>query len=178
MKPPSGVGVRPPPGESSAAGKPANNDPGLTKSDPGAYETTVRRAWSDGATPNNVAVEADVPTYLDLRVSPVHQPTPHTIVGVRLEGTDTLTLGRGTFLVGRHAEADLHFDSRDVGRRHARLHVRADGVVVEDLGAANGTFVNGEAVSGECPLADGSRVKFATVEFLVTLLTNDAQLRG
>ncbi len=46
-------------------------------------------------------------------------------------------------VVGRDAAAGLVLDTPNVSRLHARLERRGDGIVVEDLGSTNGTWVNG-----------------------------------
>ncbi len=102
-------------------------------------------------------------------------PGSGRISGLRLDGSQDVLLNRGTFLVGRHPDCDVYIDSRDVGRRHAQLHVRDDRVTVEDLGTANGTFVNDEAVTGETEVPDGSHLRFATLEFTVTYYRSEGQ---
>src|SRR5690606_36770025 len=44
-------------------------------------------------------------------------------------------------------------------RYHARFHVSADALEVEDLGSRNGTFVNGEKITGRVGVATGDRVR-------------------
>jgi ABC-type multidrug transport system ATPase subunit/predicted component of type VI protein secretion system len=68
-----------------------------------------------------------------------------------------VTVGDVPLVAGRDEVADLRLDSPLVSRAHARLS-RRDGVLtVEDLGSANGTFVDGRRVR-EATLADGARV--------------------
>jgi hypothetical protein len=43
-------------------------------------------------------------------------------------------------------------------RRHARFALESGVVVVEDLGSANGTFVNGRKIRSRTPLSEGDRV--------------------
>jgi pSer/pThr/pTyr-binding forkhead associated (FHA) protein len=50
-----------------------------------------------------------------------------------------------------------------VSARHARLSLRQGRWWVEDLGSANGTYVNGLPVEGPAPLADGSEIEIAQV---------------
>ena len=48
--------------------------------------------------------------------------------------------------VGSNRESDLHLRDAAVSWNHARLRLDGDRVVVEDLGSANGTFVNDRSV--------------------------------
>ena len=76
----------------------------------------------------------------------------------RLETSDTV-LGRG-----QHAAVKLIDDG--VSRRHARIVQDARGdVLVEDLGSANGTFVNGERVERRS-LKDGDKVRLGNTTVL------------
>ena len=77
--------------------------------------------------------------------------------GRRLSVTDELVIGRGVSGEGRLSE-DL-----ELSRRHARVWREADGrIMVEDLGSANGTFVNGERVRGPRQLYSGDKVRVGT----------------
>jgi pSer/pThr/pTyr-binding forkhead associated (FHA) protein len=93
-----------------------------------------------------------------------------------MSSTDTprakfcLTIGRrqtilmeGTHLVGRTPDAVIAIDSPSVSRSHARIVVAADGVTIEDLGSKNGTYVNGERISGSVPLSDGQEIRIGAV---------------
>ena len=74
--------------------------------------------------------------------------------GRRLSVTDELVIGRGVSGEGRLSE-DL-----ELSRRHARVWREADGrIMVEDLGSANGTFVNGERVRSPRQLDAGDKVR-------------------
>lgn len=66
---------------------------------------------------------------------------------------DQLTLGR------EEGRADLVLDDPGVSRVHARFAVDRGAVVVEDLGSSNGTFVNGERISGSVELAADDEVQ-------------------
>jgi len=72
----------------------------------------------------------------------------------------------GRHVVGRGAEADIVFDDTGVSRLHAELVVSYDGTVeVHDLGSTNGTYLNGEPVSGPQPLHDGDAIRIGDSEF-------------
>jgi hypothetical protein len=61
--------------------------------------------------------------------------------------------------VGRDASNFISLDDGKASREHAKVRF-ADGVyAVEDLGSANGTFVNERQISGQTPLADGDLVR-------------------
>lgn len=67
----------------------------------------------------------------------------------------------GGLLLGRERLCNIRFDperDRVVGRTHARLEVRPDGIYLIDLNSANGTFrSDGTAVRGEVRLNSGDR---------------------
>lgn len=68
-------------------------------------------------------------------------------------------------VVGRSPnEADFVIGHVDMSRRHARFYMAGGQLVVEDLGSTNGTFVDGEAVTGEpMPVASGARIEFGVL---------------
>jgi pSer/pThr/pTyr-binding forkhead associated (FHA) protein len=62
-------------------------------------------------------------------------------------------------VVGRDASADLVLDDSGVSRAHARVRSVNGRVVIEDLDSSNGTFVNGERISGRVDLRPGDEVQ-------------------
>jgi pSer/pThr/pTyr-binding forkhead associated (FHA) protein len=68
-------------------------------------------------------------------------------------------------VLGRQAECDLQLTEGHASRRHAKLFLADDGVWLEDLASANGTFVNGNKVTGKLKLASGDRLRFDVEEF-------------
>ncbi len=66
----------------------------------------------------------------------------------------------GELILGREqGSADLVIDDPGVSRRHARVLVDNGGVIVEDLGSSNGTYVNGQRISGPVELGAGDEVQ-------------------
>ena len=68
---------------------------------------------------------------------------------------------------GRHQDSDIFLDDISVSRRHATFTRTDDGIVVADLGALNGTYVNRELVERQI-LRPGDEVqigKFRLVFF-------------
>jgi len=56
------------------------------------------------------------------------------------------TLAFGSHVLGRGRDADVQLVSKDVSRRHARVEVCPEGVVVHDLGSKNGVQARGTRV--------------------------------
>ena len=54
---------------------------------------------------------------------------------------------QGSLVVGRAPEVEVSLRSQAVSRRHAQIHVTAEGVRIEDLGSHNGTRRNGETLT-------------------------------
>src|SRR5213594_158531 len=75
--------------------------------------------------------------------------------------------------VGRADYNDLVLADGSVSTSHAKLQRREGVWVLVDLDSTNGTFVDGERVHGESPLAPGAAVRFGDVQ-LVFEPTDDA----
>ena len=73
------------------------------------------------------------------------------------------TFDKSVVAVGRHPLSDLRFDpeaDRDVSTRHAELRMIESRCVVVDNNSTNGTFVNGERITGERELRTGDVISF------------------
>ncbi len=66
--------------------------------------------------------------------------------------------------IGRADYNDLMLPDASVSTAHAKLQRREGVWVIVDLDSTNGTFVDGERVKGESPLAPGTIVRFGTVD--------------
>ncbi len=75
--------------------------------------------------------------------------------------------------IGRADYNDLVVPDPSVSTSHAKLQRREGVWVLLDLDSTNGTFVDGERVKGEAPLAPGATVRFGDVQ-LVFEPTDDA----
>jgi S1-C subfamily serine protease len=81
---------------------------------------------------------------------------------------------KGYIGLGRHPLSDVRFDTErdlDVSSRHAAMVRQADSFSIRDLGSKNGTFVNGQRITGDVPLRDGDVIRFGqkgpAVEFRI-----------
>lgn len=90
---------------------------------------------------------------------------------VEVPGKPPVELKPGEVLIGRSRHCALQIAEATVSRQHARLLVGPDGKVrLEDLGSSNGTFVNGERVTGTRDLANGDRLMVGEVEMRISIL--------
>lgn len=74
----------------------------------------------------------------------------------------------GITTIGRKKDCSIRIPLDVVSRRHAEVAVTDDAVVVRDLGAANGTFVNAKKVETE-ELEAGDQVMIGPVVFTVQI---------
>jgi predicted component of type VI protein secretion system len=61
----------------------------------------------------------------------------------------SFTFDKQTISIGRDPTADIVLDNTGVSRQHAQIDRTPTGYVLEDLGSANGTFLNEMAVTRE-----------------------------
>ena len=85
------------------------------------------------------------------------------------EANAVVTLAGESLVLGRDPACDHVLDHPAVSRRHARISRRGDLVVVEDLGSANGTFVNGKRVTGPVVVKAGDVVALGSFTFELTV---------
>lgn len=76
---------------------------------------------------------------------------------------------RPKWIIGRQMGSDIHLIDPSVSRTHAEVSLHPDGLLVRDLGSANGTFVNERPMLPLSPtlLRPGERLRLGNV---VTLL--------
>jgi DNA-binding winged helix-turn-helix (wHTH) protein len=71
------------------------------------------------------------------------------------------TLAKDEMVIGRGSDADIVLPERQVSRHHSKIHYRDGRYLLEDLTSKNGTFLNGQQVSGTAPLQDGDEIQIA-----------------
>jgi hypothetical protein len=81
------------------------------------------------------------------------------------EGDLRLPLAVGASLLGRGPECDIVLRDPSISRRHARLIVADDGVVLTDLDSTVGVLVNGERIMGSSPVSPGDAITFGSIVF-------------
>jgi len=70
----------------------------------------------------------------------------------------------GGVTIGRSGAADVAINDRYASGMHARIYSRGARYFIEDLDSTNGTYVNGERVSGERPLDDLDEIRIGDTE--------------
>ncbi|HEX7129695.1 MAG TPA: FHA domain-containing protein [Rhodanobacteraceae bacterium] len=88
-----------------------------------------------------------------------------------LRGVSGPTFGRsfgvgGEMVFGRQPECDVCIPIGEISRRHARIKPTPDGVLVEDLDSANGTYINGKRIRSGM-LHPGEELGLDTVRFML-----------
>ena len=68
-------------------------------------------------------------------------------------------LGPQAIVIGREPPADMVIPDTRISRKHCRVGLILDDVFVTDLGSSNGTYVDGERISGNAFLPVGGRLR-------------------
>jgi len=102
-----------------------------------------------------------------------------TLPRFMLRGVSGATFGK-TFavtdnaVVGRQPDCDIAVPAEEISRHHVRLRVTPEGLLVEDLGSANGTFINDKRVQSGL-LKPGEELRLDAVRFLLVTPGMDAR---
>lgn len=67
-------------------------------------------------------------------------------------------LNKDIITLGRDITNDIVINDPEVSRHHMRMTRGAGGYTIEDLGSTNGTFVNGQRLTGARPLRNGELI--------------------
>jgi DNA-binding winged helix-turn-helix (wHTH) protein len=78
-------------------------------------------------------------------------------------GDREFLLAAAPLVIGRAHDAGIRIDAGGVSRHHARILISDGAARLEDLDSKNGTFVNGEPVTGPRLLQDGDEIRLGPV---------------
>jgi len=70
---------------------------------------------------------------------------------------------------------DIVIPDRQVSRQHARITNTGKGIILEDLGSKNGTFVNNQPLTAEVKLVEADEIQIALTQTFL-FLSSDATL--
>jgi len=91
---------------------------------------------------------------------------------ISIDASDDLLVGRKDNVRGIYPDIDLGLDDgydAGVSRRHAVIAPVHDGWNIEDLGSANGTFVNSKRLAANTPTLarSGDELRFGTLQLRI-----------
>lgn len=69
----------------------------------------------------------------------------------------------GENVLGRDNDVSVVISMKSISRRHARIVVSGDTVMLEDLGSKNGTWVRGRRIAGPTEINDGDEIRLGSV---------------
>jgi hypothetical protein len=81
----------------------------------------------------------------------------------------------GSLVIGRDVECDIVIPDRQVSRQHARITKGNNGVILEDLGSKNGTFLNNQVLSKPVKLFESDEIAIALTQTFL-FLSSDATM--
>jgi hypothetical protein len=77
-----------------------------------------------------------------------------------------------TIVLGREATCDITVADRQISRFHARLTPTSEGIMLEDLGSKNGTYLNGALLSAQVVLQDGDVLSVAMAQQFMFIVSD------
>jgi pSer/pThr/pTyr-binding forkhead associated (FHA) protein len=88
----------------------------------------------------------------------------------RAEGDKrSFSITKDITVIGRREDCDLRIPVSEVSRKHCRVLKDGDAIRVEDLGSSNGTYHNGQRISGSATLEPGDSVQVGPVVFVLQI---------
>ena len=105
----------------------------------------------------------------EIKVAPP-MPTLKVIAGPA-EGR-SVDVGGG-IVIGR-GDVDLSIDDEELSRQHVRIRPVDGGVVIEDLGSTNGSWLNGERINGSVVLTRGGTLRAGRSEIRIEVGRTDS----
>jgi hypothetical protein len=120
------------------------------------------------STEKSGAAQAAAPARPSVPAAPSRQPVRLQPV-LDIDG-QRYSLNAPSIVLGRSSEADIHVEDTGVSRRHLEIRT-ANGVsTAVDMGSTNGSYVNGQKVSGSTELTDGSTITMGRTKIIFRLL--------
>ena len=123
-----------------------------TSADPGSEPAQPE---TDDPVARRVALYAEL-----LRLAPPAENTGgRLLLADAAGGVRAIPLTAAPIEIGRAAACAVRLDDPEISRHHCRVSIGVDGTWLEDLGAANGTWLNDQRMSSRAPLHDGDVIR-------------------
>ncbi len=90
------------------------------------------------------------------------------VLGGKNDGRE-IAITTPEFIIGRGDNAQLRPTSDLISRNHCAIRLIDRKVVIEDLGSRNGTFVNGEALTGSYEAKAGDNLRVGRLQFEILI---------
>ena len=111
---------------------------------------------------------------------PVQQPQveieAEMMVYIGDENVAKFSLRHGEYIIGRDQGCQICIDTEGISRHHARLNFQGYELTVEDLGSANGVFIEGVRIQLPTRVRPDQQVEVGNARFLVRLKTESSEM--
>ena len=87
-----------------------------------------------------------------------------------------IPLGNGVAILGRRPDCDVRVPLLLVSRKHCRITLDDEKTIIQDLGSANGTFVNCERIT-EAVVKAGDIISIGSVHFTLQVNGEPAEIK-
>lgn len=91
---------------------------------------------------------------------------------LRAVGRDDIAL-ESEQSIGRESDCDIRIVDKTISRYHARISITRVGMVVEDLGSTNGTYLNGVRIQRAMGVSLGDTLRFHNIVYRVVSHCSD-----
>ncbi|MHC4714257.1 MAG: protein kinase domain-containing protein [Planctomycetota bacterium] len=125
-------------------------------------------APAEGPAPTEEPVPVEEPAAEEKPEAQPEEPVKKAPRLVLYKGGDVareFPIDKQSLTVGRAPDCDIPLEDSSISRHHARITVRPDRIVVEDLNSLNGTYINDDGIR-RGHIEDGDRVSFGTVDLI------------
>lgn len=92
-------------------------------------------------------------------------------------GKQEFVLDTGENLLGRDPTARVYVDHASVSRRHARISIRSERAVLEDLKSRNGTYLDGRRIEAPTEIRHGAIIGLGPITLTFLVLSAPASTR-
>ncbi|MFV1970496.1 MAG: FhaA domain-containing protein, partial [Acidimicrobiia bacterium] len=131
-------------------------------------ETAASRGWRlVGPVVIQMTTSADVPRgILEVEGTNAVSSTPAWGQLIADDGSAVLAISLNRTLIGRALDSDIRVANREVSRHHVIMYRQDGTTMIQDLGSANGTYLNGVKLTEEpAPINGGDTVMLGDLAF-------------